>query len=100
MAKRDPMTSVDRGHSTRHRGKLHQSKLDAFVAWAESQGFQREPTKGPQFHEALRLRYPGHRPLIFYYAGNEHLTAYGPGLALVRKWLRERKGKTNGEREA
>ena len=89
MSKRDPMTSVDRGNSTRSRGTLHVSRLDAFATWAAEQGYQREPTKGQPFHEALRLRSFGQRPLIFYYWNDQHLTAYGPGLALVRRWQRQ-----------
>lgn len=79
----------------RHRGLLHLSKLDDFAAWAESSGFEREPTKGD--FEVLRLRPPAIEgrvspPITFFVkASAEHVTAFDAGLKLVRRWIRERK---------
>jgi hypothetical protein len=79
-----------------NRELLALSKLDEFAAWAATQGFQREPTKG--LYKVLRLRIPGQPPLIFYtrsttLAGGkpQHATAQYDGAQLVRRWLRSRR---------
>lgn len=83
-----------------NRQLLALSKLDEFVAWAESQGFQREPIKGT--FEALRLRISGRPPLIFFArsttaAGEatQHATAQHEGTQLVHRFLRAKKAEKN-----
>lgn len=78
------------------RSTLHVSKLDDFAAWAESQGFTREPTRGTW--ERLRLHHPKRRhPLIVYerigsQGGGKlvHLTVLDRDRDVVRRYLRER----------
>ena len=71
------------------------SKIDEFVAWAKTQGFECEPLRGP--YEVLRLRFEGAAPLIYFtraatLSGGEpmHATAQNDGAQLVRMWLRDR----------
>lgn len=83
----------------RSRNALHRNKLKEFEAWAASLGYVREPCKGT--FEVLRLRHKDARaPLVYYERaadangtgdGSTHITAFGDGEKLVRRWLRERK---------
>ena len=84
----------------RNRALLAVAKLEEFAAWAVTQGWQREATKGD--YEVLRLRFPGKgkKPLLFYRkdrtaGGGEpkHLTCQSDGTALVLRWLHIRKAK-------
>lgn len=72
------------------RNLLHVTKLDAFAAWAETQGYVREDTKGD--YEVLRLRFTGKPPVLFYRKSHtiEHVTAQRAGETLVHRWLRSR----------
>lgn len=75
-----------------NRQLLALSKIEEFAAWACTQGFQREPTKG--VFEVLRLRYPNCRPILFFVrsrtvGGREpvHATAQTERTKLVHRWL-------------
>ena len=71
------------------RDRLHLTKLDAFAAWALTQGYQRERSKGD--YEVLRLRKDGEMPLIFWmHYGGDHATTDARSERLVRQWFRER----------
>jgi hypothetical protein len=66
------------------------TKLVDFAAWAVSQGYNREPTKGT--YEVLRLRKKGMSPVLFFKRDKgEHATSYGEGTALVQLWINTRK---------
>lgn len=76
---------------TGDRCTLHLKSLKAFVAWAETKGYRKEPTKGT--FEILRLRHAdGGIPILFFtkIRSKEHVTCQRDGLKLVRRWLRER----------
>ena len=85
----------------RSRNRLHRDKLEEFEAWAKSVGYISERTKGA--YEVLRLRHAILRvaPLVYYERasdasgqgdGSTHITAHGPGDALLSRWFRERNG--------
>jgi hypothetical protein len=74
----------------RTRHLLAISKIDEFAAWAQEEGFKREPTKG--IYEVLRLRFPKFQPYIFFQrAGSGHATCQSEGTQLVQRWLRDNK---------
>ena len=76
----------------RRRDLLAIHKVEEFAEWAEGEGYVREKTKG--IYEVLRLRRnPVCVPLIFYKkdGAKEHVTVYGGGTVLVRRYLRQLK---------
>jgi hypothetical protein len=76
----------------RSRNLLAMTKLVDFAAWAVSQGYNREPTKGT--YEVLRLRKKGMSPVLFFKRDKgEHATSYGEGTTLVQLWINTRKEK-------
>lgn len=86
-----------------NRQLLALSKIEEFAAWACTQGFQREPTKG--VFEVLRLRASDQPPILFFtryrsLSGKEpqHATAQEEGVKLVRRWLYSKK-RTGGARQ-
>jgi hypothetical protein len=86
--------SWPRGNSGRNRSRnlLALTKIADFAAWAVSQGYRREPTKGS--YEVLRLRKKGEAPVLFFKRDRgDHATSYGDGTALVQKWVNSRKTK-------
>ena len=77
------------------RDLLALSKIDEFAAWAKTQGFEREPIRGP--YEVLRLRFEDSPPLLYFtrtatLSGGKpvHATAQHDGAQLVRRWIRSR----------
>jgi hypothetical protein len=79
----------------RSRSLLALTKLEEFAIWAVADGFTREACKGT--YEVLRLRWPGHAPLIFFVRDRgAHATSQSDGTQLVRRWLIQRNSKTSG----
>ena len=78
-----------------HRYLLALSKIDEFAAWAATQGYAREKTKGS--FEVLRLRKGNEPPKIYFTraGAKEHASCQEASVGLVRKWIRER-AKENG----
>jgi hypothetical protein len=76
--------------SDRTRNLLHKSRLRDFAEWAKRQGYQ-EQTNLADF-QVLRLRPPDGSGILVFYAKltGDHVTAFGDGTDLVRKWIRER----------
>lgn len=82
-----------------NRETLRVERLKEFEAWAIAAGYTSEPVKGQ--YEVLRLRPPtGEGPWIFYrriqtHAGGElvHLTVPNEAMPLVRRWLKDVRGK-------
>jgi hypothetical protein len=89
------MSIEDRKNSdngNRSRNLLALTKLVDFAAWAVSQGYRREPTKGA--YEVLRLRRKGESPVLFFKRDRgEHATSYAEGTTLVQQWINTRKEK-------
>lgn len=78
---------------SRHR--LHLTKLDAFAAFCESQGYTREPAIESAY-EVLRLRKAG-TPAVIAHApvrATQHATLHGNGERMFSKWMRERAKET------
>ena len=76
----------------RRRDLLAIHKVEEFAEWAEGEGYVREKTKG--IYEVLRLRDPQRCDLLVFYkkdSAKEHVTVYGGGTVLVRRWIRSRK---------
>lgn len=79
--------------SNRSRSQLHHTHFDAFVAFCESCGFKRVPTKDP--FEVLRMT-PPHKgtggPLIVHTRADakEHYTTWGVGADLAQQFFRTR----------
>ena len=80
----------------RSRSLLALAKLEEFAAWAVTQGYRREPTKGD--YEILRFRKKGEAPLLYFKrekgmmgGESQHATSYGYGTTLVQQWLNTRK---------
>lgn len=95
---------MTRDHTTADRGKLHESKVDAFAAWAEQNGYRREPTPPRSEYERLRLRpVAGGAPILFYRrerqnmrgGSPEHLSTSQDGLRLLRRWFGARREESN-----
>lgn len=78
------------------RSHLHLSKLDEFAAWAATQGYERQPTKG--VYEVLRLKGANPVPFIYYRrATSEHASIpNNPQGAwfIVERWLRWKRQQT------
>ena len=74
----------------RSRSLLALTKMEEFAAWAVSQGYRREPTKGT--YEVLRLRKKGESPVLYFKRDKgEHATSYGDGTKLIQTWINTRK---------
>jgi hypothetical protein len=80
----------------RDRALLALGKVKEFTAWAVSQGYRVEPTKGTW--EILRLRIPGQPPVLFFTryktasgGSPQHATCQSAGTKLVQRWIRSRK---------
>jgi len=76
---------------SRDRSLLHLSKLDAFRAFCETQGWTNVPVKGT--YERLRMTKEGCDPLIVYAknGAKEHCTVYGTGLHLARDFIKRQR---------
>lgn len=90
---------------TRTRNLLHYNKLNEFVKWAESQGYELEPSPPEAHYEVARLRQPNlsgtNLPILFYKrARTDHVTTHGEGTELVEKWLNEKNGVTKHGKRA
>ena len=76
----------------RRRNLLAIHKLEKFADWACRNGYQQEPTKS--LYEVLRLKSIEHGdgPLLFYKkkGAKVHVTSFGEGNKLIRRWIRER----------
>lgn len=75
----------------RSRCTLHKSKLAAFQAFCEENGWQAEPTKGG--YEVLRMRHADRPdPLIVHdrTEAKEHYTTWGESARMVKRWMRVR----------
>lgn len=88
------------GQTLASRGKLHESKVEEFAAWAEQNGYRREPVPPKAAYEALRLRaVDGGAPILFHrrthanmFGGRPlHLTVSIDGQRLVCRWLATRR---------
>lgn len=80
--------------SSRSRSQLHRTHFDAFVAFCESCGFKRVPTKDP--FEVLRMTPPRKGtggPLIVHSrdSAKEHYTTWGVSADLAQQFFRARK---------
>lgn len=73
----------------RTRSLLHRNKLEAFAAWCLGEGFSVERNKA--VYEVLRVRVPGvAQPVLVYdRSRGDHLTLFGLGERLVRRFIRE-----------
>lgn len=73
-----------------HRDLLALHKIDEFAAWAVTQGYVREETKGS--FEVLRLRKGNDPPKIYFTraGAKEHASCQDASVGLVRRWIRER----------
>lgn len=88
------------GQTLASRGKLHESKVEEFAAWAEQNGYRREPVPPKAQYEALRLRpTAGGAPILFrhrerrnMFGGRpQHFTVSIDGQRLVGRWLAARR---------
>jgi len=81
--------------SNRSRSQLHHTHFDAFVAFCESCGFERVPTK--DVFEVLRMTPPPHKksggPLIVHSrdCAKEHYTTWGVSADIAQQFFRARK---------
>ncbi len=91
---------ANRDHRTADRGQLHESKVDDFAAWAEQNGYRREPVAEKAKYERLRLRATsGGAPILFFKrerlncggGAPQHLSTSADGLRLVRRWFAARR---------
>jgi hypothetical protein len=96
----EPSVATNRTQKTADRGKLHESKVDDFAAWAERNGYRREPVPAKAAYERLRLRpAAGGAPILFFererlnHRGGapQHLSTSADGLRLVRRWFAARR---------
>lgn len=76
------------------RGLLHKNALADFVAWAKTKGYVEHPLSRHPY-EVARLEYydpAGSNPHLVFYVRErgEHLTTFGGGLTLARRYLSER----------
>lgn len=74
--------------SMRSRCRLHLSKLDQFATFCEGEGWTREPHLDHAF-EVLRLRKPGHQPIIVYQRmrATQHATIFGEGVRMFGRYI-------------
>ncbi len=96
-----PSPNKVRSSAGRSRCLLALDKIEEFAAWAEMEGFNREPIKGE--YEVLRLRFPKYQPYIFFKRANaKYATSQSEGTQLVQRWIRSRDKErtilTKGER--
>lgn len=78
------------------RNLLHRTKLDAFVAWAQTHGYILHPRPAKAIWEVARLEEytpSGNNPHIVFYTRlhGDHLTCDGEGVELVKRFLKETK---------
>lgn len=81
-----------------NRALLHINKLKDFENWLEKQGYMILPTS-KNIYEVLRAK-KGKDTVIIYRQGDskEHLSIMDKDYALVRKFIRESKPKTNADK--
>ena len=81
---------------TGRRNQLHLNKLDEFVRWAKTQGYETEDATGA--HEVLRLRKDEAPPLRFWkHHGGNHATTDKYSQPLVSEWMYKRRQATEKE---
>lgn len=74
---------------------LHQNKLDLFKWWLCSKGYEIQETKG--FFEVLRAKKGKETIIIFRQIDKkEHLTVQNKDYRLVRQFISETRGLSNG----
>lgn len=73
----------------RDRSLLHYSKLGIFLTWVKSEGYEIHEIKGE--YEVFRIKQ--NKDLIIGYKRDktDHITVYGKGLTLIKKFLRSSK---------
>jgi len=71
------------------RATLHRGKLEEFLTWAESQGYERLDPLGPC--EVARLRGAGGLAHVYARDRGDHLTVFALSEQLVVRWLRSRR---------